>query len=399
MAPVFSLLSTMAALTGAVLPGRQGVLYLNKSLVPVWGETAPKAVVTVVVNGRVVAQAKADAEGRYFFPQISLQEGPNTVEVEARRWGKATRRVLFVVVDTKPPSLEVERPSEGAILVSKGFVVEGMTEPGSEVEVLVDGERAGSAPAGPGGRFSVELRDVRPGRRRIEVVARDGAGNASSAKFSVTVDTTPPPLDISSPKVGEVIPRRTLFVRGFTEPGAEVLVKAQGVEVGKATADSRGAFEVGPVTFESEGRAKISLTVKDKAGWTRTVERFVSLDFTPPPIEVRFPPPGRPLEGPKGELVVLTEPGAKVSLKAGGKVVAEAAADERGLAVLSEFPLLPGKNRFTIEAADRAGHVRQQELVLVFDRTREELRRLGYPEETIEAVERAGRPRLRTEFK
>jgi len=143
---------------------------------------------------------------------------------------------------------------------------------------------------------------------------------------------------------------------------------------------------------------RLSVTVRDRAGWTRTVERFVAVDFTPPPIEVKFPPPGAALYEPKGELVVLTEPGAKVALKSDGKTVAEAVADERGFAVLSGFSLLPGSNEFTVEATDVAGHTRQRRVVLVYDRTRRQLRRLGYPERVIEAVEEGARPRLEAEF-
>jgi len=302
-------------------------------------------------------------------------------------------------VDTSPPPVELTRPSEGAVLKGPDVRVEGETEPWSRVRVFLGEELVGEGLAGPEGRFELVARGLKPGRHSLKVEALDRAGNLSSRKVGIVVDTTPPSLDISSPKVGQVIPERFLYVRGFTEPGAEVSVKVQGVEVGRAVAGDRGEFKVGPITFETEGAVKVSVTVRDKAGWTRTIERLVSLDFTPPPIEVKFPPPGRPFESAKGELVVLTEPGAKVSLKAEGRVVAEATADEKGLAFLSGFLLLPGSNKFTLEAVDKAGHIRQREVMLVYDRTREQLRRLGYPEEVVELVEGGAKPQLKPEFK
>ncbi|HIE09442.1 MAG TPA: hypothetical protein EYP65_06285, partial [Armatimonadetes bacterium] len=358
-----------------------------------------RALVLVAVEGKVVAQGQADEQGRYLFPRILLREGENTLEVVAKKGRLTTRRVLKVVVDTHPPEVELLRPSDGAVLKGPDVVVEGRTEPGSEVTVLVEGKPAGSTSADLKGHFRLVAKGIEPGRRTLRVVARDRAGNSGFTEVRVTVDTAPPSLDILSPRVGEVIPKKSLYVRGFTEPGATVIVRVGGVEVGRDVARKDGAFKVGPVIFEAEGRALISVTARDRAGWTRTVERFVEVDFTPPPIEVRFPPPGEAFKGPRGELVVLTEPAARVRLRRGKRVVAEALADERGLAVISGIPLLPGSNKFTIEASDRAGHTRQREVVLLYDRTEGQLRRLGYPERIIKAVEEGSKVSLEAEFK
>lgn len=393
---------TLAICSAAVLVPSEGVFYVNRRAIPVWGMSAPKAFVSVSVNSRPVAQGRADEEGRYLFPEVLLEEGENTIEVVARKGSKVTRRSLRVVVDTQPPEVKLLRPSEEAVLKGPDIVVEGRTEPGAEVQVLADGKLAGSTSADPEGEFKLVAKGVELGRRALKVKALDRAGNSSSVEVEVSVEAIPPTLDISSPRVDEVVAKRLLFVKGFTEPEATVTVKVQGVQVGEVKADHRGMFKVGPVSFETEGRASVSVIARDQAGWTRTIERFIAIDFTPPPIDVRFPPPGRPVESPKGELVVLTEPWASVVLRKGISKVAEAVADEKGLAVLTGFTLLPGRNEFTIEATDRAGHMRQQEVVLLYDRSKELLRRLGYPEELIETIEKESEPStssIRAEFK
>jgi len=87
--------------------------------------------------------------------------------------------VKSLVIDTKPPKLEIFLPRKRAKTKEEFVVVKGKTEEGSTVEV--NGERAITY---FGGNFVIYSKLV-PGKNILAILARDRAGNVTAAKREV----------------------------------------------------------------------------------------------------------------------------------------------------------------------------------------------------------------------
>lgn len=87
--------------------------------------------------------------------------------------------IKSLVIDTKPPKLEIFLPRKRARTKEEFVVVKGKTEEGSTVEV--NGERAVTYSEG---NFVIYSKLV-PGKNILTILARDRAGNVSAAKREV----------------------------------------------------------------------------------------------------------------------------------------------------------------------------------------------------------------------
>lgn len=91
-----------------------------------------------------------------------------------------------------------------------------------------------------------------------------------------TVDTTPPVLEVVSPVPGDVLTPGSVVVTGTSEPGATIMVLADGVEIGTTTADENGDWEV-EVDVDG-GTEEISVIASDAAGNSTRVDVEVSTE-------------------------------------------------------------------------------------------------------------------------
>ncbi len=90
------------------------------------------------------------------------------------------------------------------------------------------------------------------------------------------VDTTPPVLEVVSPVPGDVLTPGSVVVTGTSEPGATIVVLADGVEIGTTTADENGDWEV-EVDVDG-GTEEISVIASDAAGNSTRVDVEVSTE-------------------------------------------------------------------------------------------------------------------------
>jgi len=133
--------------------------------------TETKVEVVAEVPDRDVAEVRIDgkkarrSQGSLFKREVSLDEGPNEIVVEARDHdGNEASASVNVNVDTTPPDVDA---------VIK-VVVEGHAEPGSAI--FVDGRQVSTDLMG---NWRVELQ-LRKGKRRVEIVAIDKHGNKTT---------------------------------------------------------------------------------------------------------------------------------------------------------------------------------------------------------------------------
>jgi hypothetical protein len=172
---------------GTVLPGDQ--------LGMKGGGCAAGATVTLAMDGTEIGMATASEWGSFDFVQplpadFALGEHHLTATCAAAD-GRALRQdATFTVAAVRPtirPGVDVwgDFTPGGQILV-KG----GMVTPGSEVSILLDGSRLGTATAGEVGSFDTTLTlpdDVAAGRHVIEAIGTTADGGAYDQSFPIEV--------------------------------------------------------------------------------------------------------------------------------------------------------------------------------------------------------------------
>ena len=107
------------------------------------------------------------------------------------------------VVDTQAPNLSITSITDDTgtpsdfVTSDNTLVFSGTAEPGSSVEVKLDGDTIGTVTADQSGVWSLDYTShtLRDGDYTLTAVATDSAGNSAAAQQSITVDTQAPALN------------------------------------------------------------------------------------------------------------------------------------------------------------------------------------------------------------
>jgi hypothetical protein len=160
-------------------------LFSNSSITVTGTVDDPNA--TVVVNG-----TQATSNGATFMASgVILREGNNLVTATGTNAGGAAGTAsVNVVLDTTPPTVRIDSPSDGAILTTPQIYVTGLvndvvtgTVNNAQASVIVNGVKADV-----GNRsFMADGVLLVPGQNVITAVARDRAGNISQSQITVTL--------------------------------------------------------------------------------------------------------------------------------------------------------------------------------------------------------------------
>lgn len=147
-----------------------------------------------------------------------------------------------------------------------GASVSGTAPTGTQVQVRdAQGNVLGSAQAGPDGSFTIGLTPAQANGETLDVVAVDGAGNASLPTQVTAPDITPPneasQLQLSAD--GSLL-------TGRGEPGTTVqVISAQGVVLGNAQVGADGVISVVLNPPQTDGQ-ELDVVLRDAAGNTST---------------------------------------------------------------------------------------------------------------------------------
>jgi Glucodextranase, domain B len=305
--------------------------YTNRSAVVVSGSTEAGA--TVTVDGAPVSVGGSGA----FTTTLTLTDGSHTLVVVATDGaGNQATTSVAVIVDSTPESVAITSPVTGSSVSTPSIVVTGTAEIGSTL--VVNGYPVA---LGTGGAFSVEL-PLAEGLNTITATATDPAGNTASASVTVTLDTVPPPLNLSSPTAGYAN-RSDVAVSGSTEPGATVTVDGTPVTV-------TGAGTFTTTLTLSDGTHTIVAVATDAAGNTATVSVQVTVDTAPETLAITSPTTGATVSTSDVVVTGTAEVGSTVVVN--GYAVALSSAGTFSI----ELPLTPGLNTITATATDPAGN-------------------------------------------
>ena len=156
--------------------------------------------VELKVNGTVIENSKitwSDSSGKKVatYTATGLTDGSNTVTLKVNDNDGNTSNLASVtfIISTKAPTLNVTSPADNLITNDDTVTVSGTTEPGTTYVTIKSVTVNGKAVSvdSSGGSFSTEV-TLTEGSNTITVVATDSAGNATTVRRTVTLDTKAP---------------------------------------------------------------------------------------------------------------------------------------------------------------------------------------------------------------
>lgn len=158
------------------------------------GSVAPGQTVNIVVNGAVVGSASADESGN-FVVEVPADAVAGDVQLQATdATGAVTQQSDPMKLNSRPPSLspsadvQVE-PNSGAVVLPsrpEGLLLSGRGEPGTQVQLQVNGAPGGSAMVDATGAWSLPLA-LPDGIYTLQFNTLDPGGSLLSSATPLTV--------------------------------------------------------------------------------------------------------------------------------------------------------------------------------------------------------------------
>ncbi|MFM2153539.1 MAG: hypothetical protein RL199_1974, partial [Pseudomonadota bacterium] len=373
-----------AASVGAVTPdtGTSGAdLLTNDALPTLTGTAEAGRQVELFVDGGSAGTTTSDVDGVWTvaLSGTPLADGPHEVKARvvtaADNVGPFGESLSFVIDATAPGAVSVSTfsPDTGldgdAVTASRTLSLVGLTETGTTVVILDDGQELGQAFVN-GTSFMFEATGLVDGTHSFVALATDAAGNVSAAgtPLVVVVDGTTPSIptftgltdDTGVP--GDSITRDTTpTVSGTASAGQSVELFVDGVSAGIVTSDGQWAQAL----VLEDGVYALSARATNVSGGQSDLSspyRLV-IDATAPeaPGSLSFAPdtavPGDALT--KATSLTFSgtaEAGATVVLFDGALPMSTTTADAEGAWHLEVPGLSGGSHAFTATATDAAGN-------------------------------------------
>jgi len=168
---------------------------------------------------------------------------------------------VWVAPDTTPPALFLDAPS---ITNQTPLTVTGLTEAGAGLTI-----NSQSVAVDAQGRFTTTVA-LSEGTNTLSAAATDTAGNTATLTRTVTLDTVPPALAVTTPRDGLFSLQEVISATGSTEVGASVIVSGTIAGVDSSSGEFNGWLLLQP------GVNTIPVSATDAAGNTTTVTRTVA---------------------------------------------------------------------------------------------------------------------------
>ncbi len=222
----------------------------SSSSVTITLDTKPPAIIitspsdnSLVNTPEITLQGTID--GVSFTETRTLTEGENTLTKEAvDKAGNSSSASVTITLDTKPPAIIITQPTDNALVNTPTIALEG----------TIDGVS-----------FS-ETRTLIEGENTLTKEAVDKAGNSSSASVTITLDTKPPAIIITSPSDNSLVNTPAIILEGTVD--------------GVSFSETRTLME---------GFNTLTKESVDAAGNTSSSSVTITLDTKPPAIIITSP--------------------------------------------------------------------------------------------------------------
>ena len=333
-----------------------------------------------VDSGAATTVTFAPATGGFqFTPALALDgtaDGAHTVHFRATDSAGTVGTFDFsFTLDTRPPTITVTAPTQGATLAASPTVTGTVSDATSGVASLqaqVDSGAFASVTLGANGQFSFPAGTLADGSHTIHLTAIDHAGNSDTSAVSFTLDTQAPTLTVTAPAAG-LITNTNPAVSGtvVAQAGATIASLTAQVDTGTAStvavAATTGAFQFTPALLldgTADGAHTVHLVATDSLGHVATADVAFTLDTRAPAIAVTAPAAGATLTASPtltGSVTDATSGVAtfQVQLDSGTPVavVPDASGNFSVAAGLANDGSADGPHAFHLAATDRAGNV------------------------------------------
>jgi nitrogen fixation protein FixH len=223
----------------------------------------------------------------------SLLPGEHTMWLEVKdRSGNMDMVQLEFTIDAQAPTLSITSPVQGLITRDPQVYIQGMyLDDLSELTDIVVRINNALVTEGSPGTLNYPF-TLSEGVNAIVVDATDAAGNKAVVTLTITLDTYPPTLYITSPLDDLLTSEDVLLVEGISDADTSLMVQVIQGGVVKRTEElttlGDGTFIVSVPLYE--GEQVINVTATDSpAKNMRTVLRTVTRDTTPPKLFIDSP--------------------------------------------------------------------------------------------------------------
>lgn len=288
--------------------------------VVVAGRTEPGAILSVVLNGQVLADLTVGGSGDFVLGNLPLDEGENVLKLKALD-AVGNRAVLQRRVrrDTEPPPLTLEPPLDRDRWRTNrlDLTVAGASTPGQSVEVRLGGA-AVRATADADGRFEAPPLGLADGANRVVVTASDALGNRVELARVVEVDRQPPSVQVTEPGPVDYVERPQIDLAGRTEARARVVLSGADWQREDFASDS-GRFRLPGIPVR-DGQNRLVITVADDLGNTTVLPVTIAARLLDPYLEL-VEPADEALTGRSVAVMVVVEATATVEASLDGEPV------------------------------------------------------------------------------
>ncbi|AQW86819.1 hypothetical protein CPIN18020_1642 [Campylobacter pinnipediorum subsp. caledonicus] len=261
----------------------------------------------VVINDILVSDNQKVVAKAYYTDQAGLKGGVGQDELVA----DFTNEVTISVVDDKgnaPTELDIKDKPQ--ITNDANPTIEGITDPGSKVQLFIDGKKVGDpVEVREDGKykFTPKLED---GPHNIIVESIDPAGNVAKKDVDLVVDTKAPDVTIEQ-IAGKDFNSNTTTVTNDTTPSIKVkvekgstpkLVDSEGKDIPTTVVDNKdGTFTITPDSPVEPN--SVNIVVEDEAGNTTKTKVPLSFDIN---VEIEETTPAK--EGAKSATYTVSAP-------------------------------------------------------------------------------------------
>jgi nucleoid-associated protein YgaU len=242
-------------------------------------------------------------------------------------------------------------------LTAGKITLTGTGEPGSQVEIVVDGKVVGTATVGKDGQWSYEVDFPTAGDYEVSVQSVDAEGKilATSQPLTLSIAEAVAPPVLDKPK-GELTAGK-VELSGTGEPGSQVVILINGQEVGQVTVSKDGTWSFSPDLAEA-GEYEVKIQTVDDKGQVVAESKAGQLTVAKAPIITPT------LDKPAADLVIgpikLTgrgEPSSEVTIVIDGEEAGQARVNTQGRwNFTADFPQA-GEYEVNIQALDDKGQV------------------------------------------
>ena len=328
------------------------------------GTAYPGAEVDILVDGNPIGTTTANSGGNFSFtPASPLGSGfHNATARQTTDGGTSPESSANGFTVFGPPVLD--QPADGTVTNDTTPTFSGLTFPGAQVDILVDGNPIGTTTANGTGHFSFTPgTPLSPGDYQASARARmstltSGPSNVNDFTIDVAAPAAP---TLVRPADGSVTNDRTPPFVGRAEPGAEVKIFVDGSSIGTTTANGDGDFSFTPTTPLAAGEHEAFVGATDEAGNdsppSNTNGFRIDIDAPAAPV-ITSPEDGSTTTDQTFQIRGTAEPGSQVIIIRDGEEIGSTTADENGDFTF-DLPsgLLPvGRYGFSARAVDAAGN-------------------------------------------